>query len=60
MLACLFILRPIQLNKGFILFSEPFWTVGKYLQSRSKAEQLAGSDKRKYLPTSFQWYLSFI
>ena len=44
-----FILRPIQLNKGFSLFSGPFWTVGKFLPSRSEAEQLAASDKKNVL-----------
>ena len=47
-LVCLlpfFILRPIWLNKVFSFFSRPFWTIGKFLPSRSEAEKLAGSGK---------------
>ena len=35
--------------RGFILFSGPFCTVGKFLPSRSKAEQLPGSDQKIFL-----------
>ena len=35
-----FILRPVSLNKGFFLFSGPFWAVRNFLPIRSEAEQL--------------------
>ena len=36
-----------------LLFSESFWIAGKFLSSRSEAEQLAGSDKKVFLLINF-------
>ena len=37
-----------------LLFSESFWIAGKFLSSRSEAEQLAGSDKKCF------WVINFV
>ena len=37
------LLGPTQ----FVLFSGPFWTVGKFIPSLSEVEKLAGLDKKK-------------
>ena len=60
--ACMSFYTETNLIKGFTLVSRPFWTGTKFFQSRSEAEQLAGSDKRKffaYQPCSKGTFLSY-